>query len=62
MDKDKLADVLFEYFGFNDSKGTSIYTLTRNKDIYVESDDFQEIDEEFICDLTDYLYDQLNKL
>lgn len=59
MDKEELAQKLFTYFGFNYIDGTYIYNLTRSKSAFnvgtMTLDDFEEIDEEFIYELADYI-------
>lgn len=59
MDKEELAQKLYDYFGFNTPDGTYIYNLTRVKEAFhvgtMTLDDFKEIDDEFIYDLADYI-------
>ena len=59
MDKEKLVEKLFDYFCFNTKDGTYIYNLTRVKEAFhvgtMTLDDFEEIDEEFIYELADFI-------
>lgn len=54
--KDKLKDLLMEYFSIGDSYS---YNLTRVKSAFavgtISLEDFEEFDESFINDLVDYL-------
>lgn len=54
--KDKLKDLLMEYFSIGDSYS---YNLTRVKSAFavgtVSLEDFEEFDEKFIDDIVDYL-------
>lgn len=54
--KDKLKDLLMEYFSIGDSYS---YNLTRVKSAFavgtVSLEDFEEFDEEFIDDIVEYL-------
>ena len=59
MDREKLAEKLFYYFGFDYPDGTYVYNLTRVKSAFhigtMTLDDFEEIDDEFIYDLADFI-------
>ena len=54
--KDKLKELLMEYFSIGDSYS---YNLTRVKSAFavgtISLEDFEEFDESFINDLVDYL-------
>lgn len=54
--KDKLKDLLMEYFSIGDSYS---YNLTRDKSSFsigtISLEDFEEFDENFINDIVDYL-------
>ena len=66
MDRDKLTNKLFEYFGFNTKDGTYIYCLQRTKSAFqvgtMTLEDFEEIDEGFICELADFIADEYNQM
>jgi len=59
MNKDEIADKLLQYFGFNYPDGTYIYNLMRTKSAFnvgtMTLGDFEEIDEDFVYDLADYI-------
>lgn len=59
MDREKLADLLYNYFEFNCKEGTYWYCLTRVKEAFsmgtVTLDDFEEMTEETVEDLTDLI-------
>lgn len=59
MNKEEIAQKLLQYFGFNYPDGTYIYNLMRTKSAFhvgtMTLDDFEEIDEDFVYDLVDYI-------
>ena len=59
MDREKLAQLLFDFFGFNGHDGTYTYNLTRCKSAFnvgtMTLDDFVEMDEEQIYELSDFI-------
>jgi len=59
IDKEKLVEKLYNYFGFNSKDGTYIYNLTRVKSAFnvgtMTLDDFEEIDDDFIYGLADFI-------
>lgn len=63
---ENLAQKLLDYFGFNDIDGTYIYNLTRVKSAFhigtMTLDDFEEIDEEFIYELAEYIVSNINAI
>jgi len=63
MDKEEMAQKLLQYFGFNYPDGTYIYNLMRTKSAFhvgtMTLDDFEEIDEDFVYDLVDYILDNI---
>lgn len=65
MDKEKLIEKLYDYFGFNYPDGTYIYCLTRTKSAFnvgtMTLDDFEEIDDEFIYELADFILEMIKE-
>lgn len=65
MSKEKLVDLLNNWFGMNDVDGTYVYNLTRCKSAFLVGtmtlDDFEEITDENIDELADYILENLNK-
>ena len=65
MGREKLAQVLFDFFGFNDKNGTYTYDLTRCKTAFgigtMSLDDFEELTEERIYELADYIIENVKK-
>ena len=63
IDKEQLVEKLFEHFCFNTKDGTYIYNLMRVKSAFhvgtMTLDDFEEIDDEFIYDLADFILDNI---
>lgn len=63
MDREQIAQKLFDYFCFNTKDGTYIYNLTRVKSAFnigtMTLDDFEEIDEDFIYGLADYILNNI---
>lgn len=61
--KDKLKDLLMEYFSIGDSYS---YNLTRVKSAFavgtVSLEDFEEFDEEFIDDIVEYIMKNMGEL
>lgn len=58
-----VAQKLFDYFGFNTKDGTYIYCLNRVKSAFhvgtVTIDDFEEINEEFVYELAEFIVDKI---
>jgi hypothetical protein len=63
--KEKLVEVLTDYFGLNCSDGSYAYELTRVKSAFevgtVSLDDFEEFDEERIEDIANYILESSTK-
>jgi len=55
MSREQVAQKLFDYFDFNTKDGTCVYNLTRVKEAF----NFEEIDEEFIYDLADFILNNI---
>ena len=61
IDKDKLTDLLREYFGVTDNKKNYYYELQRTKSaLYntVTIDDFQEFNDNTIEEIVDYIFER----
>lgn len=57
--REELVNKLADYFGFNGKDGTYTYYLTRDKKAFeygtVTLNDFQEMNEDDLCELADFL-------
>lgn len=64
-EKEKILDVLNDWFGVDTPDGTYTYMLTRCKEAFsvgtMTLDDFVEISEEDINDLADYIVKNIRK-
>jgi len=65
MNRDQIAQKLYDYFCFNTKDGTYIYNLTRIKEAFnigtMTLDDFEEIDDDFIYDLAEFILNIMSK-
>ncbi|MED2940675.1 hypothetical protein [Cytobacillus horneckiae] len=61
MTKEKLVEILTDYFGLNNPDGSYTYELTRVKSAFsvgtMSFDDFEEFGEEQIVDLANHIWD-----
>jgi len=64
MDREQIAQKLLQYFGFNYQDGTYIYNLMRTKSAFhvgtMTLDDFEEIDEDFVYELADFILEEID--
>ena len=63
MNKEKLIEVLVDYFGLNNFDGSYTYELTRDKRAFAVDtmtfDDFKEFNDEQIEDLANYIIENM---
>lgn len=63
MNREQIAGKLYDFFDFNSKDGTYVYNLTRVKEAFglgtMTLDDFEEIDDEFIYDLADFIINNI---
>ena len=64
MDREQIAQKLYDFFDFNSKDGTYVYDLTRDKKAFglgtMTLDDFEEIDDNFIYELADYIINNMS--
>lgn len=60
ISKEDMVEILSSYFGLYTHDGTYTYELTRVKEAFdlgtMSLDDFEEIDEEWVRDLVDHIF------
>lgn len=65
MNREQIAQKLYDFFDFNSKDGTYFYNLTRVKEAFglgtMTFDDFEEIDDCFIYELADFILDNIKE-
>ncbi|HEY8803984.1 MAG TPA: hypothetical protein VIM42_02560 [Clostridium sp.] len=66
MNREQIAQKLNEFFDMDSKDGTYVYNLTRVKEAFgfgtMTTDDFEEIDSNFIYELADYILDNIETI